>query len=146
MRLARPSLLRSTFAIAALVSAIGVASCNDDLTEPSVDSVSGTYVATTFNSTTGGRTTNELARGASISITLSENGTTLGTAFVPGPTDPLNAGLIGTWDLVSNIVSIDGNEDTFLNDMPLQVAGDVLLGEQTFGATRVQLVLTRQSR
>jgi hypothetical protein len=114
----------------------------DDPTGPSVEAVAGTYTATQLTTTESGVTTNQLAAGVSITLTLNANGTTSGRFIMPGE---LDADLTGTWTLSGNSVNLDHSADTFLRDMPLLVLrGATLVGDQTFSGTRIQLTLTRQ--
>jgi hypothetical protein len=108
---------------------------------PTQQSVAGTYVATTLLATTGGVTTNMLTSGASITLILNPDGTTGGRIFVPASVTPLT----GTWSFFNATdIDIASNTDTFLRDMIFSVAGNSLVGDQTFGATRIQVVLTKQ--
>jgi hypothetical protein len=45
---------------------------------------------------------------------------------------------------MNNEVDLTSNVDTFLRDMIFTVAGNSLIGDQTFGSTRIQIVLTKQ--
>jgi hypothetical protein len=141
--------MRLQRASAALVGAFALtlAACGDNgPTAPTQQAVAGTYIATTLLTTTGGVTTNQLAAGATITLTLNADGTTSGRIFVPASTTPqLDQPLTGTWSFF-NATDIDlaSNTDTFLRDMLFTVTGNALLGDQTFGATRIQVVLTKQ--
>jgi hypothetical protein len=113
---------------------------------PTQQSVAGTYVATTLLATTGGVTTNMLTSGASITLILNPDGTTGGRIFVPASVTPqVDEPLTGTWNFFNATdIDIASNTDTFLRDMIFSVAGNSLVGDQTFGATRIQVVLTKQ--
>ncbi len=64
---------------------IATNACGDDSgTGPSMQSVTGSYTASSFTVTQLGSTTDVLALGASIDVTLNRNGTTTGTFFLPG--------------------------------------------------------------
>ena len=119
--------------------------CGDDPVGPPEQAVVGNYRATEWRATTGGTTTDQLAAGASITLRLSENGTTSGQLIMPGR--PI-ASLSGTWVLSGATVTLMHSADTFLRDLPLQVRGNVLAGDRTFddgdSPTRVQLTLTKQ--
>jgi hypothetical protein len=106
-----------------------------------VEAVTGTYTATQLTTTEGGTSTNQLAAGASITLTLNANGTTSGRFIVPGE---LDADLTGTWTLSGTTVSLSHSADTFLTDTDFQVQGNRLVGDETFGSTRVQVTLTKQ--
>ena len=105
-----------------------------DATAPSVRAVAGTYTATRLATTTNGVTTDELAAGMSIEITLNPDGTTTGMMVVPGKP---NEDLTGTWSLNGAAVRLNHSADTFLRDMTLAVRGNTLVGDQVFGGTRV---------
>lgn len=124
---------------ATLVLAAALA-CGES-TSPSVQAVAGTYTATRLAVTADGITTDELAAGASILLTLNENGTTSGQFIVP---DELNANLAGTWTIRGSRVNLDHAADTFLRDMEFEVRGNTLAGDHDFGSTRVQVTLTKQ--
>ena len=141
MRLQRAS------AALACAFALTIAACGDNGPNvPNQQSVAGTYVATTLLTTSGGVTTNQLAAGSTITLTLNADGTTSGRIFVPASTAPqVDQSLAGTWTFF-NATDIDlaSNTDTFLRDMLFTVAGNTLTGDQTFGSTRIQVVLTKQ--
>jgi hypothetical protein len=141
MRLQRAS------AALACAFALSVAACGDN--GPNVltpQSVAGTYVATTLLATTGGTTTNMLASGASVTLILGVDGTTSGRLFVPASITPqVDEPLTGTWTFFNATdIDIASNSDTFLRDMLFTASGRTLVGDQTFGAVRIQIVLTKQ--
>ena len=134
---------------AALVCAFAlvISACGDNgPTIPAEQAVSGTYVATTLLTTTGGVTTNQLTGGASITLVLNPDGTTSGRLFVPASTAPqVDQQRTGTWSCFSpQDIDLASNSDTFLRDMLFTVTGNTLVGDQTFGSTRIQVVLTKQ--
>jgi hypothetical protein len=138
MRLQR---LSTTFLCALVLS---LAACGDKgVTSPS--DLAGTYIATQLTTTTGGVTTNQLAAGASVTLVLAADGRTTGRLFVPASTSPaVDQSLTGTWSIVNNDIDLNSTADTFLRDMLFRVSGNTLVGDQTFGATRIQIVLTKQ--
>ena len=103
-------------------------------------------MATTFLATTGGVTTNLLTSGASVTLILGADGTTSGRLFVPASVAPqVDASLAGTWTFFNATdIDITSTTDTFIRDMLFSVGGNTLVGDQTFGATRIQIVLTKQ--
>ena len=141
MRLQRAS------AAVACALALTIAACGDNGPNvPTQQSVAGTYTATTFLATTGGVTTNLLTSGATVTLILGADGTTSGRLFIPASVTPqVDAPLTGTWTFF-NATDIDlaSNSDTFLRDMLFTIAGNTLVGDQTFNATRIQIVLTKQ--
>mgnify|MGYP006173008693 CR=1 FL=1 len=86
------------------------------------------------------------ADGATIELVLAENGTTTGRLFIPagvaGVPD-FDENLAGTWAVVDGRVVLSHAADTFLRDMPLELEGDRLVGDQRFGGVRVRVVLQR---
>jgi hypothetical protein len=130
---------------ASVLAAALVAACSDS-TVPTMASVAGSYTATTFTVTESGGTTNILAAGGSISLTLAAAGTTSGTLFVPGGAEDggdFDEDLTGTWTLQDSTVSLDHDADTFLRDMTLTVRGQQLVGQETFTDVTVAVVLAK---
>lgn len=130
-----------------LVTSILAGAC-DSSTAPSTTSVAGIYSATAFTTTTSGVTTDQLAAGATVALVLSPQGSTTGELFIPDAGEgggDFVADLQGTWTLNGGTVQLSHAADTFLRDMPLTVQGNTLVGDRTFGSTRVQLTLTKQS-
>lgn len=129
---------------ATLFGAFFTAAC-DSINDPDISPV-GTYGATTFVTTTNGVSTNHIANGSTIVITLASGGTTSGQMhFVASGGDPaFDANLAGTWTRSGSTVTFDHAADTFIKDMPfiytvLSMSGDMTL---TSG-TRIQLTLSR---
>jgi hypothetical protein len=136
---------RHRFLASGLVVALSMA-CDGDLFSPSVENVAGSYSATSFTTTTGGVTTDQLAGGASFTITLATNGTTSGRLFVPGGDEgggDLDADLAGTWTLTGTTVEFAQTADTFVRDMPFTASRNRLQGEATFSGTVVRVTLTK---
>jgi hypothetical protein len=119
----------------------------DDAFAPSMSNVSGTYTATTFTSTNGGATTNHLAAGASLTITLLSNGTTTGRLFIPGASEEgggdLDADMAGTWTLNDSTVEFAQTADTFVRDMAFTASRDRLSSEETFGSYTIRVTITK---
>ena len=139
-------LQRASTALACAI-ALTIGACGDNGPNvPTQQSVAGTYMATTFLATTGGVTTNMLTSGASVTLILGADGTTSGRLFVPASVAPqVDASLTGTWTFFSPTdIDISSTTDTFLRDMLFTVSGNTLVGDQTFNATRIQVVLTKQ--
>jgi hypothetical protein len=125
---------------------LGLASCGGDGFSPTVDSVAGTYQATTFTFTGASTPTDLLAMGASVTIILAPDGTTSGRMFVPGVGaggGDLDADLAGTWALTGAAVTFDQSADTFMRDLPFTVEPSRLRTRGTFDAETVVLVLTK---
>jgi hypothetical protein len=141
MRLQRAS------AALACALALTIAACGDNGPNvPTQQSVAGTYMATTFLATTGGVTTNLLTSGATVTLILGVDGTTSGRLFIPASVTPqVDVPLTGTWAFFNATdIDLSSNSDTFLRDMLFTVAANTLVGDQTFNATRIQIVLTKQ--
>lgn len=121
--------------------------CGDDPVAPSIASVAGTYQATTLTVTTGGVTTDLLAIGASVTITLAADGTTTGRLFVPNGNEDdsdLDVQLTGTWSLSGSGVAFSHPlADTFIRDVVFTVDGNQLRTQATFGGDTVVLILTK---
>ena len=131
---------RASAALACAVM-LSVAACGGDTTNLVPHEVTGTYTATDLKTTTAGVTTNQLAAGASMSLVLNNDGTTLGRLFMPA----IDASMVGRWVLTPNgDIDLIQDADTFVRDMLFIVTDNTLTGDQVFGATRIQLVLTKQ--
>jgi len=121
--------------------------CHKDATGLTPNDVAGHYAAATFTTIQAGATTNQLARGSLIDLTLVGDGGTTGRLFVraakPGTAD-FDASLAGTWTLAADTVTLTHTADTFLRDMPLRVAGARLEGDKTFSGVQIVVVLQKQ--
>lgn len=131
--------------------------CSDDGASPEPtteepatrDDITRAFSATTFTTRTDGTTTDELAEGATLDITLHEDGTTTGNVFVPEGAEEgdLDADLSGTFSFnePTHTVTFDHSADTFVRDMTFSAVradGVVRLrGEETFSGTTVRVVL-----
>ena len=132
--------------VATIALAAAALACQDS-TGPDKDAVAGSYTATTFTTVTSGTTTNQLAAGATLSITLRVDGTTTGQLFIPASTSggaAVNEAMNGTWTLSGTTVDFAQSADTFVRDMPFVVEGGALVGDQIFGDTRIVVILTKQ--
>lgn len=113
---------------------------------PSTASLAGTYRATSFTMEEAGVTTDWLARGASITLTLEGDGNTEGRLFVPGGGEAgsdFDQDLAGSWTLVGSTLRLDHDAATFLREITFSVAGPALNGEGTFGDVTVRVVLSK---
>lgn len=115
----------------------------EDSTAPTMASVAGSYHATSFTTTEGTVTTDQLQEGAGLVLVLASGGTVTGTLAVPN--DGVDANMAGTWALNGSTVTFDQSADTFVNDMNFTVQGNTLVGDQTFSGVRVQVTLERSS-
>jgi hypothetical protein len=129
---------------AGLCLAVALAACGDDDDgfSPTVEDVAGSYTATTF--TLG--SVNLLALGATVTATLSADGTTAGQLFVPGGAEDggdLDEGLEGTWSLSGTTVTFSPSASTVLTDVDFAVAPNTLTGEGTYLGSVLRLVMTK---
>ena len=132
--------------IRALILTVALASlgaCSDS-TEPA--SLAGQYTATKFTSTLDDTTIDILGGGASISITLTNAGTTTGRLFVPasltGGTD-FEASMDGTYTVSNGAITFQQNADTFFRDLTFTQTGNTLVGSGVFGGATDSVVLTK---
>jgi hypothetical protein len=146
------------FAVLFLTAGFGLAACGGDTTGPdpqqaAMQKVAGHYVASqsygalSFTTTASGETIDWLAVGGSLEIDLAADGTTTGRVFVPGGDEDgsdWEADLKGTWTLAGSTIRFSHKADTFVRDMPFTVRDGRLDGDQTFGGTRVRVVLARR--
>jgi hypothetical protein len=114
---------------------------------PTLESVAGSYQASSLTGTQSGITVNLLSLGASVAIVLNENGTTTGRVFAPGLDDggqDLDVDLAGTWSLQGETVTFNQAGDSFIRDVPFTVGRNRLQGEGTFKTVTVRLTLTKE--
>lgn len=138
----------TTLPVRALVPALaGLAiACGGDIFSPTTANVAGTYAATTFTTTTAGVTTNQLAAGASLTITLAVNGTVTGQLFIPGAGEDggnFIADMAGTWTLSGSTVDFAQTADSFVRDVSFIASENQLTGDATFSGTAIHLELTK---
>jgi hypothetical protein len=127
--------------------------CGDDPVSPKEITradITRSFAATTFTATSGGATVDLLSIGATLDITLREDGTTTGRLFAPGADEDgndLDLSLDGTFEFVDSTdrVTFAHPADTFVRDVTFTAswAGGVvqLAAEDTFGGTTVRVVL-----
>ncbi len=92
------------------------------------------------------QTTDALAAGATLTITLNANGTTTGSLLIPASLNngtSFTANLTGSFRLMGATVQFDQTADTFIRDMDFMLVGGRLEGNRTFSGTTINLVLTR---
>lgn len=145
---------RRTGFIAGVLAVVAVlGACGDDGVGPGTitrEDITRSFSAETLTTTTDGTTTDQLAEGVTLNLTLREEGTTAGRLFVPGGDEDgvdLDADLAGTFsfDDSSDQVTFDQDADTFVRDMTFTAvrsnAAVQLEGEETFGGTTLRVVL-----
>ena len=133
----------------ATLAVVALAACgSDDATSPDRASVAGVYHATTFTASVGVVSSDVLAKGGSVTLTLNANGSATGHLVVPATVagTAFDQTLNGTWSLDGNVVHLkDDTSDTFLEDLALTVSGSTLTGSDSFSGVDVHVVLTKQS-
>ena len=123
---------------------VQVAGC-DSSTDPSIEDVAGSYSASAFVTTTNGVNTDELSRGATLTLVLSPSGSVTGHLHIPADASnpTLDADMAGTWALSRRVVTFTQSADTFIRNMLFQFVNGTLNGNAVFGGMRVQLLLDR---
>lgn len=139
---------KSTLVPILSVSVFLTGACGGDApTGLSQSDLAGDYQATTFTVTEDGSTTDVLAEGGSLEITLAADGTSSGTFVIPASFtesgEEEQASMAGTWSVSAGTVTFDQPADTFVRDMAFSVVSGRLEGEETFGDETLRVVLTR---
>jgi hypothetical protein len=127
-----------------VLAVVALVACGDGF-QPNTDNVLGIYNAQTFTTDSAGTTTDWLAHGAQLQITLAARSVTQGLLVFPDTTGGpiLLADLAGTWTLTGDTVHLQNSVDTFVRDMSWAASENRLTGDQTFGGTRIRVVLTK---
>ena len=127
-----------------VLAVVALVACGDGF-QPNTDNVLGIYNAQTFTTDSAGTTTDWLAHGAQLQITLAARSVTQGLLVFPDTTGGpiLLADLAGTWTLTGDTVHLHNSVDTFVRDMSWAASENRLTGDQTFGGTRIRVVLTK---
>jgi hypothetical protein len=108
-----------------------------------VDTLSGDYFLKRLVMTSSNGTQTDLAAaGAKSSLTLTTDGRSTGSLFLPstpqtGPATTLD--LAGHWSQVEGVVVITTNADTFVRDIPFTWTGSQLESDRTSNGVRVQM-------
>ena len=122
---------------------LGTACRENNPESPTVLHVPGSYRATTFTVTTALGADNILQSGGSLSAAFDPAGSVRGHATIPRKA--VDKDFAGTWKITKGQVKIDGvPSDIFIQDLSFQVAGNRLVADETFGGSRVQVVLAKQ--
>ena len=114
---------------------------------PTVETVAGSYQASSLTGTQSGITVNLLSLGASVEMVLNEDFTTTGRVFAPGLDEggqDLDVDLAGTWTLEGETVTFTQTGDTFIRGIPFTVGRNRLQGEGTFRTVTIRLTLTKE--
>ena len=129
----------------ALTLALALGSCGgEDTFSPTMEAVAGSYTASSLTLVSSVGTTDLLALGSTVDITLAANGTTSGRLFVPGGDDDggdLDVDLAGTWALSGSNVTFNQTGDSFIRDVEFTAGPDQLNGEGEFSGAIIRLVL-----
>ena len=130
-----------------LTLALALGSCGgEDPFSPTVESVTGSYAATSLTLTSSVGTTDLLTLGSTVALTLAADGTTSGRLFVPGGDDDggdLDVDLAGTWTLSGSTVTFNQTGDSFIRDLDFAAGPDQLNGQGEFSGAFVRLVLRK---
>jgi hypothetical protein len=139
-----PSLSRRSAALAAILL---LASCGGDGGfEPTLESLSGSYSATTFSVTSPTDTTDLLARGATLQATLADDGRLTGRLILPHGNEDgsdFEEDLAGTWRLTGGAVVLSPTGPAIVRNVQFTPAPGRLTGELTSSGQTLRLVLTR---
>lgn len=131
----------------ALTLALAVGSCGgEDTFSPTVESVTGSYTASSLTLVSSVGTTDLLALGSTVAITLAADGTTSGRLFVPGGNDDgsdLDVDLAGTWALSGSTVTFNQTGNSFIREVEFTAGPDQLNGEGEFSGAIIRLVLRK---
>jgi hypothetical protein len=140
--------MRSVIRRSLLALALGAVACGDDDSfSPTVDTVAGSYTATTFTLSTVVGEINLLAGGATVTLDLAADRTTTGRLFVPNGNDDgtdLDEDLTGTWSLNGSTVTFEHSAESPIPDIDFTATANQLTGENTFSGGTLRLVLTKE--
>lgn len=129
----------------ALTLALALGSCGgEDTFSPTVETVAGSYTASSLTLASSVGTTDLLALGSTVAITLAADGTTSGRLFVPGGDDDgsdLDVDLAGTWALSGSTVTFNQTGDSFIRDVEFTAGPSQLNGEAEYSGAIIRLVL-----
>jgi hypothetical protein len=132
-------------AIVALTLALALGGCGgEDTFSPTAATVAGSYTASALTLTSSVGTTDLLALGSTVAITLAADGTTSGRLFVPGGEDDgsdLDVDLAGTWTLSGSTVTFNQTGESFIRDAEFTAGPNRLNGEGEFSGAIIRLVL-----
>jgi len=123
-----------------------VVACSDSF-KPTVENVAGSYSLQTLMSTDTAGTTDWMAAGATLTLSLTTDATASGHLHIPGGAEgggDLDADMAGTWTLVGGSVVLQQTADTFVRDMTWKpILGGLLAAERSFGGTLVRVQLQK---
>lgn len=125
-----------------VLAGLAATACDDD-GDRAATNVAGTYGATVIETDEGGQKVDQLATGASITLTLNADGSTTGHFFVPESEEedtPFDTDLTGTWTRDDDTIAFSHDADTVLREIDFMVGDGELTG--TFDGA-VRIVLTK---
>jgi hypothetical protein len=130
------------------VTVVATLACHDiSIFQPSLQNVSGSYTARTIMKIAAFPSVDWIARGATMTITLTTDGATTGRLFVPGGADSggdLDADMVGRWQLIGSTVQFGQTADTFVPEIDFSATSNRLSADQTLAdGTEVRIVLTK---
>ena len=132
-----------------VLCAVTVVACSDSF-KPTTENVVGDYSLQSLTTTDTSGTTDWVAAGSTLTISLDTNGTVTGNLFIPGAAEgggDFIADMAGTWSLIGDVITFSQTADTFVRDMNFSAGKDRLSGDETFSfntvPTRVRIVLTK---
>jgi hypothetical protein len=132
-------------AVIALALALVLGACGgEDTFSPTAETVAGSYTAASLTVSSSVGTTDLLASGSTVAITLAVDGTTSGRLFVPGGAEDgsdLDVDLDGTWTLSGATVTFNQTGDTFIRNIAFVAGPNRLSGEGTFSGALIRIVL-----
>lgn len=131
--------MKHLWTLSALVT-FSIAGCADP-SAPGNPSLTGSYSATQFSTTVGGRTLDRIAEGLVLNISLREDSTT--TGFLAIGEDTIR--FAGTWDSTQATVHLHRTTVDLLELLPLHLVPPLLVGDSTFGAVRFRVTLKRNA-
>jgi hypothetical protein len=129
-----------------LTIALFLASCgDDDGAGPTVESVSGSYAASSFTVTSSSGLVDLLASGASVHVILNSDGASTGRLLLPGAglDGDHDEDLAGIWALTGDKVTISPRGPSVFRFTQFTVAPDQLTGERLLSGETLRVVLIR---
>ena len=132
--------------IAIPLAVAAVLGCSDAF-KPTIENVAGNYALQTLMSTDTAGTTDWMAAGATLTLSLTTDASASGHLHIPGGAEgggDLDADMAGTWTLVGGSVVLQQTADTFVRDMTWKpILGGLLAAERSFGGTLVRVQLQK---
>lgn len=116
-------------------------SCSSDATAPTMESIAGDYVATSFT----GAGSDILAAGGGLSLALSADGSVAGSLSIPAEAGgPLEVDMAGTYTLDGSRVTFHQDGDSFVRDADWTWTDGVLNGSWSGSGGTISVRMVRQ--